>query len=126
MYVSDFILNFLYKKNASEESNFAVEFSVNELKEEFNYANQLTGIMIELKDVEESLFYLSKIGALKIEGGFLVIYNRLQIQRLELDNRIKYKVDDYKTLDAYYEQRAIKSILLANMLRKWWVIIQAL
>lgn len=105
IHVCDFILNYLYKKNSSSETQYAVEFSVNELKDAFNHANQLTEKTITLKVVEEALFYLSRIGALKIEGGFLVSYNRLSIQRLELDNRIKYKRDDYKTLDKYYEQK---------------------
>ncbi len=116
--VSDFILNFLYEKNSSNDSNFAVEFSVNELKDEFNYSNQLMGTEITLKAVEESLFYLSRIGALKIEGGFLVIYNRLNIQRLELDNRIKYKIDDYKTLDTYYKQKGHQIHIVGEYAKK--------
>ena len=58
-----------------------------------------------LKDVSDALLYLSKIGAIQIEGGFLVLYNGLQIQRLELDNRIQYKVSDYRFLDEYYKQK---------------------
>ena len=34
---------------------------------------------ITLTDVEDALLYLSKIGALKIEGGFLVLYNGMEI-----------------------------------------------
>ena len=30
-------------------------------------------------DIEDALLYLSKIGALKIEGGFLVLYNGMEI-----------------------------------------------
>ena len=57
------------------------------------------------KDVEDALLYLSKIGALKLEGGFLVLYNSMEIRRLVLDNRIKYKVDDYRLLDEFYKQK---------------------
>lgn len=116
--VSDFIVNYLYEKNLSDETCFAVEFSVNELKDGFNYANQLTGKSIKLKDVEESLFYLSRIGSLKIEGGFLVIYNRLSIQRLELDNKIRYKIDDYKILDTYYEQKGHQIHIVGEYAKK--------
>ena len=116
--IADFIINFLYEKNASEAANRAVEFSVNELKEAYNFAHQLLDKKIELKDVEGALFYLSRIGALKIEGGFLVAYNRLSIQRLELDNRIKYKIDDYKTLDTYYEQKGHQIHIVGEYAKK--------
>jgi ATP-dependent DNA helicase RecQ len=118
MKVSDFILNYLYNKNSSDDKTFAVEFSVNELKEEYNFLNQLFGKPVSLRDVEESLFYLSRINSLKIEGGFLVIYNRINIQRLELDNRIKYKVDDYVTLDTYYEQKGHQIHIVGEYAKK--------
>ena len=57
------------------------------------------------KDVEDALLYLSKIGALRLEGGFLVLYNGMELKRLVLDNRIKYKVDDYRLLDEFYKQK---------------------
>lgn len=56
-------------------------------------------------DVADALLYLSKIGALKLEGGFLVFYNGMEIQRLVNDNRVRYKADDYRMLDEYYKQR---------------------
>lgn len=58
-----------------------------------------------LQDVEDALLYLSKIGALKLEGGFLVLYNAMEIKRLVLDNKIRYKVDDYKLLNDFYKQK---------------------
>ena len=58
-----------------------------------------------LTDIEDALLYLSKIGALKLEGGFLVLYNGMEIKRLITDNRIKYKVDDYRFLDEFYKQK---------------------
>lgn len=56
-------------------------------------------------DVEDALLYLSKIGAMKLEGGFLVLYNGMELKRLVLDNKIRYKRDDYKTLSAYYQHK---------------------
>lgn len=32
---------------------------------------------MSLEEVEEALLYLSQIGALKLEGGFLVLYNAM-------------------------------------------------
>ena len=56
-------------------------------------------------DVEDALLYLSKIDAMKIEGGFLVIYNSMEIERLVMDNHIRYKVDDYAMLNEFYKQK---------------------
>ena len=58
-----------------------------------------------LADVSEALLYLSKIGAMKLEGGFLVLYNGMEIRRLVTDNRIRYKADDYRLLDEFYKQK---------------------
>lgn len=60
---------------------------------------------VSLEDVEDALLYLSKIGAMKLEGGFLVLYNRMEINRLVLDNKIRYKVEDYRLLDEFYKQK---------------------
>lgn len=57
---------------------------------------------IQLEDVEEALLYLSKIGALKLEGGFLVLYNAMNIRRIK-DNKSRYKVDDYRMLNEFYK-----------------------
>lgn len=58
-----------------------------------------------LRDIEDALLYLSKIGSLKLEGGFLVLYNAFEIRRLVKDNKIRYKVDDYKVLSEFYRQK---------------------
>ena len=60
---------------------------------------------VTLDDISDALLYLSKIGAMKLEGGFLVSYNAMEIKRLVTDNRIKYKVDDYRMLDEFYKQK---------------------
>lgn len=57
---------------------------------------------ISLDEVEESLLYLSRIGALKLEGGFMVLYNAMDISRLK-DNKVRYKIDDYKMLNEFYK-----------------------
>ena len=40
----------------------------------------------QVVDVEDALLYLSKIGSLKLEGGFLVIYNAMEVNRLKDNN----------------------------------------
>jgi ATP-dependent DNA helicase RecQ len=58
-----------------------------------------------MKKAGKRQLYLSKIDAMKLEGGFLVLYSGMQITRLELDNKIRYKADDYKSLNEYYKQK---------------------
>ncbi|MBQ6705803.1 MAG: RecQ family ATP-dependent DNA helicase [Opitutales bacterium] len=106
-----FILDELYSKvlpyGGSDTEKKPVEFSLVGLFKDYQAVPRMNfdGIPVSLSDVEDALLYLSKIGALKIEGGFLVLYNRMEIKRLVKDNRIKYKVDDYRLLDEFYKQK---------------------
>ena len=65
------------------------------------------GEKVSIEEVEDALFYLSRIDAIKIEGGFLVVYNRLTLERLEQDNKKRYKAEDYQKLSQFYEDAAI-------------------
>ena len=103
--VSEFVINYLFRIsgeefNSREES--IVGFSVLELLTAYRMQSMLE---ISGRDIEEALLFLSKIGALKLEGGFLVLYSGMRIRRLELDNRIQYKQDDYKQLNEFYQQK---------------------
>lgn len=60
---------------------------------------------VELQDVQDALLYLSTIGAIRLEGGFLVLYNGMEINRLVMDNRIRYKREDYAGLNEFYKQK---------------------
>jgi len=60
---------------------------------------------VSLSDFEDAILFLSKINALTLEGGFLVVYNAMSIKRKVLDNKIRYKVDDYRMLDEFYKQK---------------------
>lgn len=108
--ISRFTIEWLYKL-ASEtkegSTNNAVQFSVVELLNQIksnqqSLFNNLDNLQLE--DVEEALLYLSKIGALKLEGGFLVLYNAMNIQRIK-DNKSRYKQDDYRMLNEFYKQK---------------------
>lgn len=59
---------------------------------------------LQLEDVEEALLYLSKIGAMKLEGGFLVLYNAMAIRRIK-ESRLRYKQEDYRMLNEFYKQK---------------------
>ncbi len=107
-----FIVDLLYLKSNenlsptdSNKEQVLVEFSVHELKNEYEKTDSLFKIKITIADIEDALFYLSRIDAIKIEGGFLVVYNRLTIERLEQDDKKRYKTEDYKKLKQFYENK---------------------
>ena len=104
-----FTLEWLFKQTAftSEESKKnGIRFSVVELLNDIKSNKGLFATLsdIHLEDVEEALLYLSKIGALKLEGGFLVLYNAMDIRRIK-DNKLRYKQEDYRMLNEFYKQK---------------------
>ncbi len=110
--LAKFIVELLHEKinlNASKDDlnkeEVLVEFSVQEIKNAYNNASTLFKVDINLDDVEDTLFYLSRIEAIKIEGGFFVTYNRLTIERTEQDNKKRYTKDDYQKLHQFYESK---------------------
>jgi ATP-dependent DNA helicase RecQ len=110
--LAKFLVEFLYEKSnliitqdGKEKEEVLVEFSVHELKDEFEKRPKLFQIKISIEDIEDTLFYLSRIDAIKIEGGFLVVYNRLTIDRVEQDNKRRYKNEDYQKLNQFYENK---------------------
>ena len=93
---------------ASLDSNKMTVFSMVELLERYNAT--LRGFTFgnnekpTLTDMEESLLYLSRMGLLKIEGGFMVIYGTMQLHRLVVP-RTYYGKEQYRMLDEFYRQR---------------------
>ncbi len=109
--ISRFAIEWLYQKSSrdGEEASkkAAVKFSVVELLKDYKKSGRLVFGMnddVQLEDVKEALLYLSRIGALKMEGGFLVLYNAMDITRLK-DNKLRYKVEDYRMLNEFYKQK---------------------
>ncbi len=109
--ISRFIIDWLYKlsiENSTEEkTNLSIQFSIVELLNQIKSTNKTLFTEfnnLQIEDVEEALLYLSKIGALKLEGGFLVLYNAMDIKRIK-DNKSRYKVEDYKMLNEFYKQK---------------------
>lgn len=109
--VSRFVVEWLYnlakERNKEDGKTVAVQFSVVELLKEMQKKGTLLFTSfadLQLEDVEEALLYLSKIGALKLEGGFLVLYNAMEIRRIK-DNKLRYKQDDYRMLNEFYKQK---------------------
>lgn len=106
-----FAVQWLYdnasRQTIEETKKNGIQFSVVELLNDLKSRGLNLFSMhqeIHIEDVEEALLYLSKIGALKLEGGFLVLYNAMDIRRIK-DNRLRYKQDDYRMLNEFYKQK---------------------
>lgn len=109
--ICTFAVEWLYRQaqntTLEESKKNGVQFSVVELLNDLKAQGQTFFESLDdlqLEDVDESLLYLSKIGALKLEGGFLVLYNAMNIRRLK-DNKLRYKQEDYRMLNEFYRQK---------------------
>lgn len=123
--LAKFIIEFLHEKSVfnvteddAEKDEVLVEFSVHELKTAYENHHSLFKLEVSADDIEDTLFYLSRIEAIKIEGGFLVVYNRLTIERLEQDNKKRYKVEDYQKLNQFYENKVQQIHIVGEYAKK--------
>ena len=123
-YLSAFAIRYLFQKDAKSSpqalgnEGMQIEFSVLELKEE---AERQEGVFVRkfsIDDVEDTLFYLSRIDALRIDGGFMVTYNRLSIERLEKNNSKQYTASDYKQLEKHYRHKVQQIHIVGEYARK--------
>lgn len=124
--LAQFVVDVLYNKSnkmletgAIVQDEVLVEFSVLELKEAFERKPQgLFAYKVSIEDIEDTLFYLSRIEAIKIEGGFMVVYNRLTIDRIETNNRVQYKEQDYQKLSQYYDHKVQQIHIVGEYAKK--------
>lgn len=131
-FVESFLINRAKQKVTNSKQKYGsyvtITFSVQELKREYSKAERQMDLFshkpqedISLKEVEEALLYLSKTGAFRMEGGFLVLYNAMEIKRLIMDNKIRYKQEDYRHLKEFYENKTQQIHIVgeyANMMVK--------
>lgn len=108
MDICRFIVETLDAQRDISKETTLVNFSVVELLKQF-IANRQETIFADnenptIADVEEALLYLTKTEMVKIEGGFIVIYNTMQIGRI-VDRRTRYGKEQYRLLDEFYKQR---------------------
>lgn len=96
------------KHLAARETDKMITFSMIDLLNQFNATRDASAFnsneKASLGDMEEALLYLSKVGLLKIEGGFMVIYNTMQLQR-KVERTRRYGKEQYRLLDEFYRQR---------------------
>lgn len=108
MNICRFIVDTLNIGRDTNKEMTLVNFSIVELLQKFIATQQ--GMMFAdndkptIADVEEALLYLTKTELMKIEGGFIVIYNTMKIGRIA-DRRTRYGKEQYRLLDEFYKQR---------------------
>jgi ATP-dependent DNA helicase RecQ len=121
--LAKFVVEYLYSqgnclKGEAETEETQVGFSVNELKKAYEESISLFKIKVSIADIEDTLFYLSRIEAIKIEGGFMVVYNPMTIERLEEDNKRRYKTEDYQKLEQFYENKVQQIHIVGEYAKK--------
>ena len=103
-----YIVDTLSAQRDTSKEMTLVNFSVVEILQHY-ISNQHDSMFAEQKKptiehIEEALLYLTKTELMKIEGGFIVIYNTMQIARIA-DRRLRYTKEQYRLLDEFYKQR---------------------
>ena len=119
--ICKYVINRLYSKLEKivtyNQEKVPIHFSHKELLEEHHIRLNLLTEEFDITNeaLDEALLYLVRCNILNISGNFLVLYNRLGVKRLNLDNRKKFTKDDYNFLANFYKKKLIKSILLINI-----------
>ena len=106
--ISRFVVDKLSCQRDTGKEMTLVNFSEVELLQQFIDSQQeemsVDKVKPTIADIEEALLYLTKTELMKIEGGFIVIYNTMQIGRIA-DRRTRYGKEQYRLLDEFYKQR---------------------
>lgn len=115
--LAEYAINYLYAKVesqhikadvkiAEERQDVTVGFSLVGITKDFNSSMlEFNGRPASLNEMSDALLYLTRIGAMRLEGGFLVLYNAFRLKRLVMDNKRQFRKDDYRVLDEYYRQK---------------------
>lgn len=98
-----YIIETINKQKAEKESTF-VPFSLVGILNQYVSSQLSIATPPSIADMEEALLFLSKNELLKLEGGFLVIYNTMQLKR-KVERKTRYTKENYRLLDEFYKQR---------------------
>ena len=113
---------FSLKGTVSQDERL-IQFSLLSLMDALKTKGSLieSDLVFNEKEVRDALLYLTKIDALKIDGGFIILYNSLNVERIVTDNHIQYKREDYKDLENFYKMKTQQIHIVgeyANMMLK--------
>ena len=87
------------KDHKGKKEEVPVSFSLLELKK----SNQFMGEVVEenTKKYERCLLYLNDIKAIKLEGGFMVSYNKLNISEVDKNKKV-FTLENYSKMEEFY------------------------
>lgn len=104
------------KQHQGKRDEVPVSFSLLELKESNRF---MGGDLVEenTKKYEQSLLYLNDIKAIKLEGGFMVSYNKLNISEVDIERRT-FTVDDYDKMREFYLHRTEQIHIVGEYAKK--------
>jgi ATP-dependent DNA helicase RecQ len=95
-----------------------VEFSIGELVLAYQANSFLFKEAVTTRDIEDALLFLSRIDAIKVDGGFLVRYNPMTIERLHEGSRKRYTTLDHTRFTEYYQARMQQIHIMGEYARK--------
>jgi len=95
-----------------------VDFSVHDIKSMYDEQISFIKNKISIPDIEDVLLYLSRIEAIKIEGGFIVLYNPMTITKSEEKSRNFFKKDNYQNLEMFYKSKMQQIHIVGEYARK--------
>lgn len=102
------------KEGAKEEVRAA--FSLIGLRNTLSHG--LFGAEQNLRSLEKALLFLHESKVISLEDGFIVIYQRLNVDRLEANRRKQFTKEDYAQLDLHYRNRTEQIHMVGEYARK--------
>ncbi len=115
--IGAYVIEYAFGIIEKNESTKSAMFSVIDIKNQFNQQNLLLKRTISMSDVEKTLLLIHRIGALIIDGGFLVIYNPMKIEKKEQNTQKQYTQKDYKMFEEFYNQKIRKIHILTHFIK---------
>ncbi|MEQ9442142.1 MAG: RecQ family ATP-dependent DNA helicase [Cyclobacteriaceae bacterium] len=95
----------------------ALSFSMRHLQQAVEHGD-LFAPTSPLVAYEAALLYLNFIGAIKLEGGLFIFYNRMTLEQLEQNPRRQYRKDDYEKLAHHYQQKTEQIHIIGEYAKK--------
>lgn len=87
----------------TEKEEQFVEFSLLGMQQKL--ASGLFAEHVDSKAIQRALLFLNETRVIQLEDGFMVIYQRLNVERINKDNRKRYTAEDYGHLRLHYQNR---------------------
>ena len=102
-YVLGYLTSIIDTNQSHNKEEVLASFSLIELRD----SNTVLDVIQEesLKRYERALLYLNRIKAIKLEGGFMVTYSRLNLKEVKSEQFKRYLVKDYQKLEDHYQQK---------------------